>query len=362
MQSCVVKRQHCDMGPGAQNKLLTMIRNLAKKHFYLNLTINLAFVVFGLLVGFAIVEVIARLSYSQPWYNQLVEEQKKSQRHSYHLNSYSLRDRDYLDPKRSNARRILILGDSFTFGLGVRDRDLIFPEILERQLNESQTIPGVERVEVLNGAISGSLTGQWLWLCNAVIPEFDPDVVLIVFFLRDGTRAGSIGGFFDLIRQDIEVRNRRSLLYRYCCAYRYCRDYWDRRNISSNYANRFHKSYFGNSKETAEWQRAQTNLLKIRDLGRQNSAVVGFVVFPMHVELNEDYPFCDICDRIENFAVMNGMASHNLLPAFLGKDASDLWISAYDQHPNEKAHSIAAGSLFPFVANLLKEAEKEKKR
>jgi lysophospholipase L1-like esterase len=339
-----------------------MIRRLAKKSFFLNWVINLALILFGLLVGLAIVEGIARLTYRQPWHSKLIEEQRRSEIYSYQLNRYNLRDRDYLDPKRPDARRVLILGDSFTFGQGVYNDDAIFPEILERQLNASQAIPGVEHVEVLNAGISGSLTGNWLNLCHALFPQFDPDIVLIVFFLRDGTRTASIPEFFDVIRRKIEIRNRRSRLYRYCFTFRYWRDYWDRSNISSLYASRFHKSYFGNKGETSEWRRAQSNLLKIRDLTKQKSAVVGLVVFPIFVELNENYPFRNICDLIENFAVTNGIPSHNLLPEFLGKNAPDLWISGYDQHPNEKAHSMVAESLLPFVVNLLKEGEKEKKR
>lgn len=339
-----------------------MIRSLSKKSPFLNWTINLALILFGILVGLAIIEGIARLTYRQPWQTKLIEEQRKSETYSYNLNRYNLRDRDYLDPKGPDTRRILILGDSFTFGQGVYKDDAIFPEIIEHRLNEDQILPGVEQVEVLNGGISGSLTGNWLNLCHVLFPEFDPDVVLIIFFLRDGTRTASIPEFFDVIRREIEVRNRNSRLYRYCFTYRYWRDYWDREKISLLYASRFQKSYFGNNRETFEWQRAQHNLLKIRDLAEQNSAVTGLVVFPIFVELNENYPFRNICDLIENFAVTNGIPSHNLLPTFLGKHAPDLWISGFDQHPNEMAHSMVAESLLPFVANLLKEGEKEKNK
>ncbi len=338
-----------------------MIRSLAKKSFFLNWVVNLLLIVFGVLVGFAVVEGLARLTYRQPWYNKLIEEQRKSETHSYHLNRYNLRDRDYFNPKRPNSRRILILGDSFTFGQGIYNDEAIFPEILERKLNESQTIPNVELVEVLNGGIRGSLTGKWLNLCYMLFPEFEADVVLIVFFLRDGTRTASIPEFFDVIRREIEVKNRRLRLYRYCFTYRYWRDYWDRRNVSLLYADKFQKSYFGNSRETFEWQRAQHNILKIRDLARQKSAVVGLIVFPIFVELNENYPFRNICDLIENFAVTNGIPFHNLLPTFLGKHAPDLWISGYDQHPNEKAHTMVAESIMPFVVDLLKEAERKEK-
>ena len=34
----------------------------------------------------------------------------------------------------------------------------------------------------------------------------------------------------------------------------------------------------------------------------------------------------------------------------------ELWVSPYNQHPNARAHAMAAESLRPFVAGLLKSA------
>jgi len=47
---------------------------------------------------------------------------------------------------------------------------------------------------------------------------------------------------------------------------------------------------------------------------------------------------------------------HDLFADFRGHDAPELWVSALDQHPNEKAHALAAESLLSFVAELLREA------
>ena len=54
------------------------------------------------------------------------------------LNSFGFREEeiseDWLQP---NTYRILFLGDSFTFGHGVEDGDLIFPSLIEEQLKQS---------------------------------------------------------------------------------------------------------------------------------------------------------------------------------------------------------------------------------
>jgi len=35
-----------------------------------------------------------------------------------------------------------------------------------------------------------------------------------------------------------------------------------------------------------------------------------------------------------------------------------LWVSSYDQHPNEQAHLIAANSILPFLRELLISSDK----
>ena len=86
---------------------------------------------------------------------------------------------------------------------------------------------------------------------------------------------------------------------------------------------------------------------------------MGLIVFPIMVELHAGYPFEAVCNTIMLFAKTNYIPAHNLLPAFMGLNGKDLWVSAYDQHPNEKAHLIAAQSMLPFIQDLLKRTEKK---
>ena len=142
----------------------------------------------GLSLAFGVTEVLLRMSYRAPWYMQLVSEQGHGERLAYRRNQLGLRDQDYPTTKPSFTRRVLVLGDSFTFGLGVANDSAVFPRLLERMLNQKLVTAGTTRVQVLNGGAPGSLTGDWVTLLNRVIEPFKPDVVVVVFFLRDGTR------------------------------------------------------------------------------------------------------------------------------------------------------------------------------
>jgi lysophospholipase L1-like esterase len=249
--------------------------------------------------------------------------------------------------------RILFLGDSFTFGLGVDDAADTFPEIMEKELNATCDELGVAGVDVLNGGLPGSLTRRWLQVWNDVAERFDPDVVISVFFLRDGTDLRTKEDFFEPLRREILARNARSWLYRSSYVYRILRDRSDRQEVSRRYVRRFLDAYGPDRAENRQWRLAQRNLLELRALAAERSTKFGLVIFPVLADLGEGYPFEPILDEIERFASTHDLETLNLMAAFRGRSASRLWVSAWNQHPNEEAHAIVAESLLPFVRKLL---------
>jgi hypothetical protein len=88
----------------------------------------------------------------------------------------------------------------------------------------------------------------------------------------------------------------------------------------------------------------------------------GFVVFPVLVELNRSYPFRGVYDLVEGFARRIGYPTFGLLPAFLGQNAPDLWVSPDNQHPNARAHAIVAKALLPFVHQLVEGVDERRGR
>jgi hypothetical protein len=67
------------------------------------------------------------------------------------INSHGLRDREYPVAKPPDVYRIVMLGDSTTFGWGVPVEQTV-AKILERELNKLQ-VPGYSRFEVLNAGV-----------------------------------------------------------------------------------------------------------------------------------------------------------------------------------------------------------------
>ena len=173
--------------------------------------------IFSILIGFFIAEGISRIIYTEPWYQMLIQEQKRNNNDSWtkiKRNSLGLRGKDYLLQTHSKNKRILILGDSFTFGTGVTNDEAVFPSILQKQLNIELDRHDL-KVEVLNGGLPGSMTNHWVDLLQKIKSSFHPDVILIVFFMRDGTPVTSIGSFFKPIRKELINRHWRRFFYRH---------------------------------------------------------------------------------------------------------------------------------------------------
>jgi hypothetical protein len=91
------------------------------------------------------------------------------------INSLGLRGGEVSRSKPEGVKRVLVLGDSFVFGLGV-DEDNLFTTHLEKLLNRSPD----KRHEVLNLGVSGYSTDQEYILFQELGLRLSPDVVILV--------------------------------------------------------------------------------------------------------------------------------------------------------------------------------------
>ncbi|MGE0708692.1 MAG: SGNH/GDSL hydrolase family protein [Planctomycetota bacterium] len=92
------------------------------------------------------------------------------------INSLGLRERELTKERPPGAKRILALGDSWTFGISV-ETDETWPKQLEQELG------GPEKIEVVNAGISGYETHHEAFFYeHDLAPALDHDVLLIGFY------------------------------------------------------------------------------------------------------------------------------------------------------------------------------------
>jgi len=90
------------------------------------------------------------------------------------ISSAGLRDREYPLGKPSGTKRVAVLGDSFTAGLGVKAGE-VFTEVMERALGG--------KTEVLNFGVNGFGPTQEYLLLKTRAWQYRPDLVLMVFYI-----------------------------------------------------------------------------------------------------------------------------------------------------------------------------------
>ena len=120
---------------------------------------------------------------------------------AYRLNGFGFRDGPVADWLNAEGYRILVVGDSFTFGEGVRAEDR-FTEVLEAELRRSLgrevhvlNADGTGRVRltktplrvIIEQQINGAESRSW----NNVAPAWSPDGARILFIL-DGREVWAI--------------------------------------------------------------------------------------------------------------------------------------------------------------------------
>ncbi|OGW75504.1 MAG: hypothetical protein A2Z72_02820 [Omnitrophica bacterium RBG_13_46_9] len=99
------------------------------------------------------------------------------------FNSKGIRGPEYSYEKDKDEFRILILGDSFAEGYGVKFHDL-FSEVLKSDLNDRLKHAAV-KCEVINSGVSGYSTDQELLYFQTEGKKYNPDLTLLMFYSND---------------------------------------------------------------------------------------------------------------------------------------------------------------------------------
>jgi lysophospholipase L1-like esterase len=97
-------------------------------------------------------------------------------------NSAGMGDKEYPLEKPAGTRRIAMMGDSITRGLGAPNGEN-FESLLEAKLNEAHTTPEIRQFEILNFAVGGYHLTQQLEAARVKAAKYRPDVY--IFALSD---------------------------------------------------------------------------------------------------------------------------------------------------------------------------------
>lgn len=225
---------------------------------------------------------------------------------------------------RDGRPRAVFVGDSFTEGLGVRAVDT-FPARLGRALD----------IQALNHGVTGSDTGEQRLLWRHYGRTWAPDLVVWTFVLNDFSPQIPVGPDY-LMRYEPAPLLGSSLLGM-------TRLVLARRAAHTATVEGYRRS-LDPALDPGAFAALEDTLREVdAELTARGGRVI-FVIFPLMWDLRE-YPFRAAHQHVAAAAARAGVEVVDLLPAFAGERAADLWASAFDHHPNARGHAIAAERL-----------------
>jgi hypothetical protein len=252
----------------------------------------------------------------------------------YHTNRFGLRGLDFTLKKDPGVTRILILGDSFVFGEGVRFEHTT-GEHLERLLNAR----GQERFEVINAGLPGWDTTREIAFLEHKGIEFEPDIVLVGYVLNDAASG------VDLWENVLQTYQKRALRRSYFISYLY--GLFARHTLTRAYIDEMAET--ARDPESLE-RHSLCELSRGRKLAEQMGARFVVYIYPLIYDLSDSHPFTDLHTIIVDYCQKHGIEVLDLLPHYKGHEAEALWAHPHsDPHPNSLGHEIAAEALAAFL-------------
>jgi hypothetical protein len=264
-------------------------------------------------------------------------------------NSMGFRGSEFTVNKEINEKKIVFLGDSITFGEGVKDKDTFAARMIDK-LNGSGSKD--LRFVGYNFGVGSLNTEQSVTLLKKVSIESQPDIVILTYVLNDAEPPLFIPNLKErtlerLVREEFvpegisDKTPPESVFY----ALRTTRLVWkilrNRRAKEKTIA--FYKSLYSGKNEG--WEVTKRSLKEYGKFCEEKALTCYLVIFPLLIDLDAGYPFYAIHEDVKHAVDSNVISVIDLLPLFSGKKPNKLWVHPTDQHPNEIAHAIVADAL-----------------
>jgi len=252
------------------------------------------------------------------------------------INQEGLRQKD-LQQQLSFPQKALILGDSFAFGLGVKEESN-FSSLIRSVLNDSG-------VGIINGAQTGYSVRQESLLGAALVDRYKPAGVFLCMFPTNDVEDDYFAEYKNIdIRYGYRLKKDRHLPYSFFDYFRthsflwmFLESQWNQRQIKIQH-NRFTK--LARQNYATAIGPTMSALRDFREKCDQKKIVFAIVVLPSGQGAG----------RIFHDPVMAELKKENFLFLDLedkGFNESDRF--AVDGHWNEQGHKKAASFIAPFI-------------
>lgn len=275
------------------------------------------------------------------------------------FNAFGLRDAERSPQPAPGTVRVLALGDSVTFGLGV-PQDLTYPRQTETLLSKARGAP----VEVLNMGMPGYNTIHQLAQLRELGLGLQPKIVVVGFLYNDIELSSGQKGSGSV--ETAETSLPRKIKSGFNAA-----ALWLKKNslfvawVSPRVGNALRPfgvkglGQVGEIKDqyvdtNPQWRRMQEALLEMKRITAERGIELVVMVIPAMTRFTDAaYPIKEYHQAVAAFCQDQGIKVLDLLPKFWGQDGTRYWISTTDGHPNAEGQRRMAVALAEFLEPLV---------
>lgn len=245
------------------------------------------------------------------------------------INSKGLRDAEYAYEKAAGVTRVLAIGDSITFGWGVKLEDT-YAKVVERALNHK----GPGKYEVLNCGVGNYTASRFLGLYDHELKKYQSDAISLAFFINNANEPP------DTFWKRIFNTPLQFPVY-----------LWSRiQRVTSRYSvtkgfDEFYKDLYRD--DNSEWAPLRVKLVDFLKKRKAEGKKVVVLSIPDCMHLDEKpYRYQYLTDKISAIAREAGVEFLDLLPSVQGMAAKDIMNTPEDRHPNAEGHRRMGLALF----------------
>ncbi|MEN8182956.1 MAG: SGNH/GDSL hydrolase family protein [Myxococcota bacterium] len=246
---------------------------------------------------------------------------------TFRTNRYGMR---YGSPGTEGPKsrsRIVVVGDSFTFGFGVEAEDS-YPSVLEEILGPSD-------FHVLNLGVGGYSARDAVLALEHKGMSWDPVLVVVGYVLNDP----EIEPIQPLHRHYEHVR------------------WWQRSNLLRLLASARHRlevrvrgrgDYYRylHHPDGAKWKSVEAAFARIAELTRGRGVPALVVIFPMILQSSwAEYPNRDLHQQVAELAHAHGLHVLDLYETFSSEAVAAIRSGPGDAHPSARGHALAAMAI-----------------
>jgi hypothetical protein len=241
------------------------------------------------------------------------------------ISSQGLRDREFPPAPPPGRTRILMLGDSLTFGWGV-PADKTYAKRLEAMLQQAG-----HDAEVVNTGVGNYNTEMEVAYFLERGAQLQPHYVVLNYFINDAEPTPRD-------RSNVLTRNLRALVY-----------FASRADMALRLANvgghKDWRSYYESLYDQEGVGRVSAAIGRLADYCRRHGIRLLIANQP---ELRDpkDYAFTRVEEIVQRIAAAHQVRYVNLRPAVRDLPPQTLWVTPPDPHPSAVVHEAFAGALF----------------